>query len=412
MHVFVFSRTAQLPPFSFLLLWLQKLLCPKDDLHGQKVLATAAFADIKLETPSFVLGKDDKKECFKRKSPLCRVPVLETETGPCLAGSSSICRYLARMRVDKHLYGESLQESGEVDMWMDFCSNEIEVPLLAGVSQPSVASKAKADVTNALKALNEHLKYNTYLVGKRITVADICLCVVLKFAAKNLGCDVFKPFAEVNRWKETICNQKSFKKVCSDSCSKSAGNASASPTKAAAAAPKKGEEDDDAPPPPKPKCDLDLLPPSPLDLNEWKRVYSNTKNLKAEAMPWLWKNFDDKGYCFYYMKYEKLEGECTVAFLTSNQLGGFLQRIDNNFRKYSFGVIDVVGKGNTFDIQGVWMFRGLDIPQMMKEHPSYEYNVWKRLDHNNEEDRKLIEDYFCNDDEVEGTSIADSKVWK
>ncbi|KAL8443661.1 hypothetical protein Emed_006636 [Eimeria media] len=232
---------------------------------------------------------------------------------------------------------------------------------------------------------------------------------------------MIKTHAEVMRFIETICNQKSFKKVFPDCCSKASTAAATTATAAAktstnkaAAAGKKGEEneEEDAPAPPKPKCDLDLLPPSPLDLNEWKRVYSNTKDLKKDAMPWLWKNFDDKGYCFYYMKYEKLEGECTVAFLTSNQLGGFLQRIDNNFRKYSFGVIDVVGEGSSFDIQGVWLFRGLDIPQMMKDHPSYEYNVWKKLDHNKAEDRKLIEDYFCNDDEVEGTHIADSKVWK
>lgn len=360
-------------------------------------------------------GQDDKKECFRKKSPFQRLPVLETDMGSCLVGSNAICRFIARMRNDKYLYGETLQQSGEVDMWLDFCANEVEIPVLAWASQSSVESKAKSDVTKALKVMNEHLKLHTFMVGERITIADICLCVVLAFAAKKFGCCLVKSHPEVTRWMETITNQKSYKKVCGDCCKKtsaSSSSTSAKPAETKKAEAKKAEADDEPAPAPKPKCDLDLLPPSPLDLNEWKRVYSNTKNLKGEAMPWLWKNFDANGYCFYYMKYEKLEGECTVPFLTSNQLGGFLQRIDNNFRKYSFGVIDVVGKDSSYDIQGVWMFRGQDIPQMMKEHPSFEYNIWKRLDHTNAADKTLIEDYFCNDDEVEKTPIADSKVWK
>ena len=297
-------------------------------------------------------------------------------------------------------------------MWLDFCSNEVEVPVLSWASQSSLANKAKADITNAVKAVNNHLKLRTYMVGERITIADICLCVVLCFAKEKFGCNLVEAYPEVSRWMETICNQKAYKKVATSCCSKSSTvSSSAAPAKSTEEV-KSEVKDDEAAAPPKPKCDLDLLPPSPLDLNEWKRVYSNTKDLKGQAMPWLWKNFDPAGYCFYYMKYEKLEGECTVPFLTSNQLGGFLQRIDNNFRKYSFSVIDVVGKASCYDIQGVWMFRGQDIPQMMRDHPSFEYNVWRKLDHTKAADKTLIEGYFCNEDEVEGIPIVDSKVWK
>ncbi|OEH73632.1 elongation factor 1-gamma [Cyclospora cayetanensis] len=389
-----------------------KLLCPKDELSCQKVLMTATFANVKVETPAFVMGKDDKKECFKSKYPFFRLPILETGEGPSLMGSNTVCRFLARMRNDKRLYGETLQHSAEVDMWLDFCANELEVPLLAWAAQSCVANKAKTDVTIALRAMNEHLKLRTYMVGERITIADLCLCVVVCFATSKFGCDLVKPYLEVSRWMETICNQKPYKNICPTTSNKPCVASSSAQAAKLDDDGKKAEAAEEVPPPPKPKCELDHLPPSSLDLNEWKRVYSNTKDLKGQAMPWLWKNFDAAGYCFYYMKYEKLEGECTVPFLTSNQLGGFLQRVDNNFRKYSFGVINVVGKDSSYDIQGVWMFRGQDIPQMMKEHPSFEYNLWKRLDHTTTADKALIEDYFCNEDEVEKTPIADSKVWK
>ncbi|CDJ39478.1 carbonic anhydrase domain containing protein, putative [Eimeria tenella] len=46
----------------------------------------------------------------------------------------------------------------------------------------------------------------------------------------------------------------------------------------------------------------------------------------------------------------------------------------------------------------------------MKDHPSFEYHQWTLLDPKNPKDKTLIEDYFCNSDEVQGRPIADSKV--
>ena len=56
------------------------------------------------------------------------------------------------------------------------------------------------------------------------------------------------------------------------------------------------------------------------------------------------------------------------------------------------------------------MFRGLEVPQEMKDNDLYEHISFRKLDHRNEEDRKLVHDYWTkldDDDEVEGRKCAD-----
>jgi len=40
------------------------------------------------------------------------------------------------------------------------------------------------------------------------------------------------------------------------------------------------------------------------------------------------------------------------------------------------------------------MWRGTDIAPQMKEHEAFEYHTFKRLDEKNENDKKLVEDYW------------------
>ena len=48
-----------------------------------------------------------------------------------------------------------------------------------GVLKSGNVEQAKNDLTNALKTLNEFLLHSTFLVGERVTLADICLCCTL-----------------------------------------------------------------------------------------------------------------------------------------------------------------------------------------------------------------------------------------
>lgn len=84
---------------------------------------------------------------------------------------------------------------------------------------------------------------------------------------------------------------------------------------------------------------------------------------------------------------------------TSNTCKGFLQRTDPHFRKWAFGLNGVYGDEPDLEIRGAWLWRGTDIPAEMKDHASYEYHQFVKIDKNNEADRKRFEEYWLNQEE-------------
>jgi hypothetical protein len=60
-------------------------------------------------------------------SPTGKAPILETPTGV-IFSSAAMARYVAGLRRDTGLLGNSLQEQAAVDSWMDWCAQDIELP--------------------------------------------------------------------------------------------------------------------------------------------------------------------------------------------------------------------------------------------------------------------------------------------
>jgi len=54
----------------------------------------------------------------------------------------------------------------------------------------------------------------------------------------------------------------------------------------------------------------------------------------------------------------------------------------------------VYGDEPNLDIKGLWLWRGTEIPFEIKDHVSYEYHVFTKLDVSKEEDRKVVEEYW------------------
>jgi elongation factor 1-gamma len=75
-------------------------------------------------------------------------------------------------------------------------------------------ARAKEDMKAALSILDSHLLTRTYLVGERITLADIVIsCNLLNLYKFAFDPDFRKPFVNVNRWFTTLINQPQFKTV-------------------------------------------------------------------------------------------------------------------------------------------------------------------------------------------------------
>ena len=76
---------------------------------------------------------------------------------------------------------------------------------------------------------------------------------------------------------------------------------------------------------------------------------------------------------FYFVHYEKYEGEGRVLHQFNNLLNGFLQRMDDKMRKHSLCVLGVYGQEPDLEIMGVYFWRGVGVIEPMLEHPQYEF---------------------------------------
>jgi len=387
--------------------------------------------------PNFEMGVSNKTPEFLKMNPIGKIPVLETPDGAVFE-SNAIARYVARLNGDNILYGSSLIEYAQIEQWIDFSSLEIDAniqkwyyPRLGFVPYiPPAEEFAISSLKRALSALNSHLASNTYLVGHSVTLADIILTCNLHLGFTNILVKSFtSEFPHVERYFWTLVNQPNFRKILGQvkqadavppvqSAKKPSQpketkpKAKNEPKVVAKKEPAEPKEVEEEAPKPKPKNPLDLLPPSKMVLDDWKRLYSNTKsNFREVAIKGFWDMYDPEGYSLWFCEY-KYNDENNVSFVTLNKVGGFLQRMDLA-RKYAFGKMLVIGSEPPFKVKGLWLFRGQEIPKfVMDECYDMELYEWTKVDLSDEAQKErvnqMIEDY----EPFEGESLLDAKCFK
>jgi len=150
-------------------------------------------------------------------------------------------------------------------------------------------------------------------------------------------------------------------------------------------------------------------------MDDFKKAFLNTQD-KAGVLKDFWSKIDLNGFSFWFMQYQKLPSEGKVFFKSNNSASFFLQKFDGvGFRKWTMAAHGVYGVEGNYEIRGVWMWRGTEIPEEVKEHESYEYMTIKKLDPTQEADRKLIEDYWLHiapGDVVDGMPVAEVVYYK
>ena len=309
--------------------------------------------------------------------------------------------------------------------WMSFFNMEIVGPL-GDWFQPLVGRKpynkkavdeAAQLTAKAVAVPEEHLKHHTFLVGERITLADLFCAVLL-----NRGFQYFfdkqwrQSHPNTTRWYETVVNQPILTAVAkkldylekpaltnvAPKAAEAPKPAKAAPAPAAAAA-------EDAP---KPKHPCDLLPRSAFPLDEFKRYYSNNDTPKAMEFFWEKVPFDD--YSIWRCDY-KYNDELTLTFMSNNLIGGFNTRLEAS-RKYLFGCAAVFGENNDSVIQGAFVIRGQEYEPVFDVAPDYESYKFTKLDPKKAEDRAFVEDIWGWEKPavVNGKEypMADGKVFK
>merc|ERR1712242_9781 len=192
-----------------------------DNFRAWKALIAAEYSGAKVKTcPDFVFGETNTTKEFLAKFPSGKVPAFESDNGLCLFESNAIAYYVAndQLRGGKQ---DPLAQS-QVLQWLNFSDADIlpaactwVFPCL-GIMQfnKGATERAKEDIKKAMNVLNEHLLHHTYLVGERVTLADIVVaCTMLSLYQNVLDPGFRKPFGNVNRWFTTIINQPQVKKV-------------------------------------------------------------------------------------------------------------------------------------------------------------------------------------------------------
>eukprot|EP00003_Mantamonas_plastica_P016662 TRINITY_DN277_c1_g1_i2.p1 TRINITY_DN277_c1_g1~~TRINITY_DN277_c1_g1_i2.p1 ORF type:complete len:400 (+),score=114.47 TRINITY_DN277_c1_g1_i2:147-1346(+) len=383
-----------------------------------KALIAAQYNGVEIKLPEFQMGVDNKKKDFLAWNPMGKVPTAVTEDGP-IFESSAIMNYVIRSGDDVGLAGSSNYDQTVVDQWVLFCDTELALPLRAWLypifgympENKEATKGAKEDVKKLMLVLNKYLQTRTFLVGNAITAADIAVVCTLKGAFTT----VFEPkyrkqFKNVTRWFETCVNQKEFAAVlgevtlCEKMAVAKAPEAGSSSSSNAEEKPKSNK---------KAKNPLDLLPPSDFDLDDFKRLYQNSKKTRVEVIPKLWETFDDKGFSMYiceYMDADKyLAGQ--MDFQVTNLINGFYQRLDR-LHRYGFGSMLVFGPPKEHTLSGAWIFRGDGIPAEVTACDDSVLYSWTRVDPSNEELKTLFEDYLCWDGELGGRGeCLDGKIF-
>ena len=392
----------------------------------QEVLHVINLTKAPVELQNVDWEDAETRKTLTPKSPTGTFPFLETTEG-ILSESRAIENYLA-LKHRPELLGENDYEKAQVRQWSDFaifeigyCAKEIVYPIFGWKNYcKESADKANNRLKEFMRTLDAHLKDKDFVMGSRLTLADVTLFRELKYFfqlvfPKGLRDKVFpnatkwfQRMAETEEVKKAygkilLCNQPLKPFVKEEKQEKK-------PEKR----PEKHEETKkEEPPKEKKKVNpLDELPPSKLELESFKRAFLNNKD-KEDAMNKFWEIYDPEGYSLWWVEYQNLPSECKILYRTSNSKGMFLQKCDA-VRRYAFAVHGVYGVENDYKVRGMWMFRGKEIPQEMKDNDLYEYLTFRRIDINNPSDKQLVHDYWTKldeNDEVEGRKCADCEYF-
>jgi elongation factor 1-gamma len=290
------------------------------------------------------------------------------------------------------------------------------------------APYVKEEVDLALEKLKvetdifeKHLTTNTYLVGERVSLADLFAVPILKRGFDFLfGTEWRQQNPAITRWFKTVIAHPVF---CGRFDTYKFRDAIAEPPKPKEKAkpkeqPKKKEKpaaaaadvEDEPPKEKKAAHPLAALgPSSKLVLDEWKRKYSNEETREV-ALPWFWEHYDAEEYSLWKVAY-KYNDELTLTFMSNNLIGGFFNRLSAS-TKYLFGCEVVYGENNNNGIVGAFLVRGQDYFPAFEVAPDWESFEFTKLDASKPEDRAFIEDMWAWDKPYEGREIADGKVFK
>ena len=393
--------------------------------------------DIPLE--NIKLEEKEKRNSLVQKTPTTTFPFLETQKGN-ISQSNSIIYYLCQ-KYKPDLLGENAFEKAKIIQWIEFanceilrCNKSIIYPIFGWNNlNKEEFDKCNKDIKDHLMLIEKELEKNEFIVGNKMTLADIKLFASLRFLMMFHFPEPMrnKLFPKINQWFEKIMNSpeaikaygrtilcKNILKPFSGVINKNKGNEdklkeeNKKENKGKKQKQDKNQEENKKEVKEKEKepyvpgllevprfnikeienNPLDSLPESKFDLVKFKSDFLNNSNKKS-AMKNFWKNYDPEGYSLWYIEYNNEPSECITLFRTCIIKGDILEQL-KYFKKHCFGALGAYGGDGDYKIRGCLLWRGNEIPQEIKGINCYDKMTFRKLDYNQKRDQQLVHDYW------------------
>jgi elongation factor 1-gamma len=403
-----------------------KLYGNKNNFRTQKVLIAAKLGKSDVQLAGDAAPSD--------KFPLGVTPAYEGEV--LLFGAESIAL---------HVSGAEGKNLAEIVQWLQWAEGSL-LPNVLGYVLPSVSAanlckkvvdSYKAELFAQLTIFNDILLSKTFLVGERLSLADVSVALDLLPAFQYvLDAGAQKKLANVTRWFKTIVNQPLVKEIlgdvqlCSSVSEFSEAKHAELAAKLANSIPKKddGKKKKEAKPAaPKPAPDADeeeddvprqapaadpfaALPKGSFNYDGFKKVYSNEE--LSVSLPYFWSNFDSDANSIWKCEY-RYPTELALTFMSANLIGGMFQRLEK-LNKAAFGSMCIFGSDNDSTISGVWFWRGQELafPLSPDWQIDYESYTWTKLDAKAESTKKIVNEYLSWEGDFDGKKFNQGKIFK
>lgn len=401
-----------------------KLHAYKHSTNLLKILVTAKFSQYALE----VLPQE---ATFRPKevvegSDTNTYPLLETSEGK-ISETSAIVSYIGEKG---GLSGATTIERALIAQWVlfgiqdvSYLSRDLIYPIYGFFPHcPEASKNADTRLKALLKSLNNFLNGKQFLVGNRLTIADIELWFSLKPYWQLYLIDQFrtKQFPNIEAWFVSISNTDAVKTtigrvaLCKNPIRPPKVEKKEEKKEVKKEA-KKEEKTDEEPQVEEKKEKKEVFPESKLDFDAFKKDFMNSTDRKAVLDKFFAGEYDANAFSIFYIRYQKLDSEGKKLFMTENGRDGFLERAEPS-RKYVFASLGIYGEEGDLETKGVWLWRGTKIPTFfLEEHAQFEFYDKKQLDPSNEADKKVIYDYWLNiktGDEVDGLKVQNVTLFR
>ena len=142
-------------------------------------------------------------------------PKLEYEIGKSIEGEAAIITYFLLSGRRKQNVVDSFDSTkAQVLDWVFYALNEVRPAVYSWVTESKGFQRSKIETTTIMTRLNECLLTRTYLVGERISCADISMVVMLLPVAETvMDKRVMASYRNVLRWLNTCLVQPEFIQV-------------------------------------------------------------------------------------------------------------------------------------------------------------------------------------------------------